>query len=439
MEETVRLQIIEKAKNYGYKSAKIQLALVKDINIWKIVMGKIFLDICNPKENHTHLKEENFALEDIWITFDYFEKFMNYLGRVYSGDVFKDGKTEITDELLFKFGDYKLCFVGNFPSKELRFQSSQDGKNHYGVDYSFYYQDYAINSSVAAERYPELDLTGAEIPLKSMFEALNYFWGTRYEEHTSLSHYCSIYLPIFEAKIESFEIRDKEVSIKITANEDRTKLEELSIGFIAKDTSGKDYRKKYVLQKNVLDVKLEFNPNQIYAYLYLKKKKIDECDYYNYQQPRVVLTNRTIDPSFIGRKEIEIRLLDENILGNLPPQIQSLLLDSETAFNSGLYRAAAIMFRSAIEEGITLLLKQIGKEDELQNNKMEIGLDKKINLICEYMPTFKQAKGEFKDVKWFGDKSVHEANMPINEHDIIDNLEPKIRLILAKFVEEFKK
>jgi len=97
------------------------------------------------------------------------------------------------------------------------------------------------------------------------------------------------------------------------------------------------------------------------------------------------------------------------------------------------------MFRSTIEEGITLLLKQIGKEKELYNDKMEIGLDRKINLICEYIPTFKNSKMELKDIKWFGDKSVHEANMSINENDIMNNLEPKLRLILAKMVEEMKK
>jgi len=42
-------------------------------------------------------------------------------------------------------------------------------------------------------------------------------------------------------------------------------------------------------------------------------------------------------------------------------------------------------------------------------------------------------------IKWFGDKAVHEANMPINEQDIVNILEPKIRLILAKFAEEIDK
>ncbi len=57
------------------------------------------------------------------------------------------------------------------------------------------------------------------------------------------------------------------------------------------------------------------------------------------------------------------------------------------------------------------------------------------------MPTCVQnyPKMELKDIKGFGDKSIHEANMSINENDIFNNLEPKLRLILAKFVEEMKK
>ena len=52
------------------------------------------------------------------------------------------------------------------------------------------------------------------------------------------------------------------------------------------------------------------------------------------------------------------------------------------------------------------------------------------------MTTFKQVKRELEDVKWFGDKATHEAQMKINSNDISNNLEPKLRLILTKMVEE---
>ncbi len=438
-DESVASEIIQKAKDYDYKSAKFRLALVNDGGTWEILVGKIFLDICEPKEDQTLLKEENFALVDFWAPYDFFEEFVSSIGEMNIGDIVQDGQVNLPSESMFSFGDYALYIVGNFPDAKLRFQGRQTGKNHYGVNYPFYYADYAVHPSVAAKRYPELDLTGSEIPFNNVIEALNYFWDMKYEEHGNLSHYLSIYLPIFDGHIDSFEIRDKEIDVKISINEERTKLEELTVGFIAKDTSGNEHRKKYDLQKNKLNVKLDFKPNEVNVYLYLKNKKIDEYKYYDYKQPRMPLVNRTLDAPFLESSDDELRLLDESIINNLPLQIQNLLLDGETAFNSGLYRPTAIMFRSAIEEGITLLLKQIGKEKELQNNKMEIGLDRKINLISEYMPTFRQVKGELKDVKWFGDKSVHEANMPITKQDILNNLEPKLRLILAKFVEELEK
>jgi hypothetical protein len=434
MEESIRSQIIEKAKDYGYKSAKFRLALVKDDNRWKILIAKIFLDVCEPKKNQTLLKEENFVLEDIWISFNEFEKFINYLGNVYIGDISKEGKVEISDNLLFHIGNYKLCFVGNFPGRQIRFLSRQAGENHYGIKNPFYYGDYSIHASVTVEGRPELDLTGAEIPLKSAIEALNYFWEMKYEEHSDLSHYCSIYMPIFEGSIVKFEIIDKEIKIKFENNDNLVKVNKLSVGIIAKNSSGLEHRKKYNLQSNELKIKLKFNPNNVNVYLYMKDKKIDEYEYYDYQQPRIPLRNKTVESPFVENGENAF--LDSELIDKMPIQIQNLLIEGETAFNSKSYRATAIMFRSAIEEGVTLILKKIGKEKELQNNKMEIGLDRKINLIAEFMPTFRQAKSELKDVKWFGDKATHEASMPINEQDILNNLEPKLRLILAKFAEE---
>ena len=65
MEESIRSQIIEKAKDYGYKSAKFRLALVKDDNRWKILIAKIFLDVCEPKKNQTLLKEEQEEIKEM--------------------------------------------------------------------------------------------------------------------------------------------------------------------------------------------------------------------------------------------------------------------------------------------------------------------------------------------------------------------------------------
>jgi len=41
-------------------------------------------------------------------------------------------------------------------------------------------------------------------------------------------------------------------------------------------------------------------------------------------------------------------------------------------------------------------------------------------------------------VKWFGDNATHEVKMPIMKKDISNNVEPILRLFLAKMVEELK-
>jgi len=437
MYEEIRNEILKKVEEYGYKSATFRLALVKEESFWKIVVANIILDISEPKKDETFLDEESFALEDIHVTITEFKKFIDYLGHAYIGDISPDGKATISKEVQFAVGKYDLCFVGNFPGNTIDFFGRKDGIDHYGMNKPFYHIWYAVHQSVSPKKRPNLDLTSAEVPFRNISEAINYFWGTKYEEH-SLAHHCNIYMPTFEASISSFNINDHEVVLEFDIDPKRVKIEDLSFGIIA-DRDSKSYRANHKIKTNIEKVSLEFEPHSVNIYLNHQGKRIDVYNYYNYKQPRIPLVNRTSESPFFENDENELRLLDVDIISNLPPQIQNLLVEGEKAFNSNLHRATAIMFRSAIEEGITLLLKQIRKEEELYNNKMEIGLERKIKLICDYMPTFKQTKEDMKMIKWFGDKAVHEANMPINEQDIVNILEPKIRLILAKFAEEIDK
>ena len=117
MEEEIRNQIKEKIEGYEYKSAKFRLALVKEDPFWKILIANIILDISEPKENKTLLKEENFSLEEIYLSIEKFKKFLDYLAHVYIGDVSPAGKATINKETQFSIGNYDLCFVGNFPSR----------------------------------------------------------------------------------------------------------------------------------------------------------------------------------------------------------------------------------------------------------------------------------------------------------------------------------
>ncbi|MDE1769380.1 MAG: hypothetical protein KGI28_02345 [Thaumarchaeota archaeon] len=406
------------------------------------MISRVILDISTPQENTTLMKEENFAIEDIYISIEDFKNFLYYLDTVYIGKISPDGKAEINDNVVFKLGSYKLCFVGNYPGKEILFQGRKKAKEHYGIDAPFYSVDYAIHSSISAGSYPQLDLTGAKIPLRNASEAINYFWGTKYEQH-SINNYCSIYMPTFEASINSVTFKENTLDLKIDFDEKRVKLDDLSVGIIAENKS-QEFRQKFPIDKKQINVDFKFIPDQVSIFLYYKSKKLDELNHYDYKPentPRISKrfsygNESILEPSFVQGTVEE--LLDQDLVAKLPSQMQKLLLESEHAFNEGLHRAAVLLFRSAIEEGITILLKQIGKENEMYPDKFEVGLGRKIKLITDYIPSLNQVRSELNDVKWFGDKASHEANMAINESDVTTNLEPKLRLILTKFVEEIK-
>jgi len=382
---------------------------------------------------------------------------MEYLGHVYIGDISPAGNVTISKELQFTIGKYDLCFVGNFPGNTIDFFGREVGKDHHGIHKPIYTTWYAIHQSVGVKKYPKLDLTGAEIPLRDVTEAINYFWGTNYEPH-SLSHSCTIYMPIFEASISSFRIDDYEneplshspcyILLEFDIDPKRTKIEDLSCGIIAekrsnsfRDQSKSDsFRHQFGIQDNLLSVDLEFVPDSVSVYLNHKGKRIDEYDYYNSQLDSPTFLD-TIQPkinssSLIKDDKSQDSLLDLELVSKLPSHIQSLLFEAEEAYKHRLYRTTAILFRCVLEESVTLLFKKVGKYDTLFNDKnFEMSLVKKIQIISDYLPHLSRVKKELESLKWFGDTAAHETKMRIREKDISE-IEPKLRRFLTKLVED---
>lgn len=459
MEEVVRNEILKKVDDYGYKSAKFRLALVKEDSFWKVLVAKIILDISEPKEDETFLKEESFALEDIHVSITEFKKFIEYLGHVYIGDISPAGNVTISKELQFTIGKYDLCFVGNFPGNTIDFFGRKVGKDHHGIEKPIYTTWYAIHQSVGVKKNPKLDLTGAKIPLQDATEAINYFWGTNYESH-SIAHSCSIYMPIFEASISSFRIDDYEneplshspcsILLEFDIDPKRTKIEDLSCGIIAerksssfRDQSDSDsFREQFSITEKLLDVDLEFMPNSVNVYLNHKGKRIDEYNYYNYQaNDYEAYTPRQSVSESLGliEEKQQDSLLNSELVSKMPKHIQSLLIEAEKVYQAGLYRATGMLFRSVLDEGITLILRKLGMGEKMYNDKnFEMRLGQKIEMITGYVQSFGQLKKELESIKWFGDKATHVSKMPIMKKDITNNLEPNLRLILTKMIEELK-
>ena len=167
-EDRIRDLIKERIDSYGYNSANFKLALMKEGELWKIVIAKIVLDISKPQGQKTLLNENNFVLENISVSIEDFKRFLDYLKTVYVGGIKFDGSSiNITEDMLFKIGNYKLCFVGNFPSRELYFFGRQVSTQYHGVDRPVYYADYGIHDSVSTKAFHKLDLTGHEVPLRN--------------------------------------------------------------------------------------------------------------------------------------------------------------------------------------------------------------------------------------------------------------------------------
>jgi len=347
-----------------------------------------------------------------------------------------------------------LCFVGNFPGKTLDFFGRKVGLDHYGIDKPTYLVWYAVHQSVSTKKYPKLDLTGADIPLRNVSEALNYFWETHYEEH-SISHDCTIYMPIFEASISSLKVENYgeeipgSILVEFDIDPKRTKVEDLSCGIIAerKSRSFRDYsnsdsfRQQFSIDKyNLVDANLEFMPDSVSVYLNHKGKRIDEYNYHNYQPDDLVSLNPIPKvPEALGIEEAKQQdsLLDSELVSKMPKHIQSLLIEAENVYQGGHYRSTLILFRSVLDEGITEILKKLGMGEKLYDDKnYEMGLGQKIQMLTDYVQPFGKLKEELELIKWFGDKATHQNKMPFSKKDISDNLEPKLRLVLTKMVEE---
>lgn len=283
-EDQIRNLIKDRTKEYGYNSANFKLALLKEGEFWKVIMAKIILDISKPQGQTTLLKENNFVLENISVSIEEFYQFLDYLKTVYVGNVkFVGSSVNVTEDMLYKLGSYGLCFVGNFPSRELYFTGRQHAEAHLGIDKPVYHVDYAIHESVSAKAYHKLDLTGHEVPLRNVAEALNHYWGTHYEQHSMYTG-SMIYLPIFDASIASCKLIGTTFKFKFDINTSKTQISELSLAVIAQGKTS-EYRKKHELKSGELEIELGFVPT--YASIFLNKNKI-RIDEFNYYSPTIL-------------------------------------------------------------------------------------------------------------------------------------------------------
>jgi len=450
LEEKILDKIKQKISQNQYKSANLQFAIKKEDGQWKIAIARLVFDIQEPQQNKIHVVYEDFRLEDVCLSISKALEFLEYLAKSNINNVpVVNSIPQITDEHYFELGQYKLCFAGNFTSDDLYFLSRDKSKDYHGIGRPVFETFYSLPQFILSKTYNRLDLSSYKIPFRNVAEAVNHFWGTNYDTYQMANNNFHLYLPVYDASIVGCKIKDKHVKLTLDINQERAKPEELSVGVIAEDETN-DFRDRLNVTGDILEFDLSLIPNTAYFSLSKGNERLDE---YHWQsstekaridgimtsisREKTPFSKFDINVTNLPPKETERKLeFDHNIVEKLPEVVQALLFEARESCNHQLYRSTAILFRTTLEELVTIILRKSGKENELVNERgYELSLEGKIDLLSKLPDGFTKMKDDLNIVKWFGDKATHQALMPVYEKDILDNLEPKMRLFLVKYIE----
>lgn len=348
MEETSKMDLIRnKIQENNFRSADFNFALVEEDNIWRVLLSKIIFSKKPKRKDETCIRKENFALECFSLSITEFEDFLQYLEKVHVGNVLKSGNEfQMNDDLFYRFGNYKLSFVGNFPSRELCFCGRQTMEKFHGINKASFTFEYSIHANFSAGSHPTIDFTDHEVPLRNIYEAINYFWKTQYQQH-SISSHSMFYFPVEDANIEACEVLDKKINIKFDNLHD---ADEVTLSVIASNnTNGLEFRKKFSISANYFSADVGFVPTSVHFYLNRKNEKLDEYIHYapseneegftfGENKPKTTITNTRNIVLFVGAgtsiqfgipatKEFKEYLLENDTAGT--ELLKSILIQDE--------------------------------------------------------------------------------------------------------------
>ncbi len=266
--------INEKTRNNGYNSVIFDLALIKEDGSWKILLSRIIFDVSESSKPITFLKDDNFVIERVSISINQFNEFFNYLMQL--GARTSPGFSKLTDDFLYVIGNYKLCFLGNFLPNRYNFHGRERAMRLYGIDKPVYRIEYSLQNSVVPHSDQSIDVSGYEAPFRSVFDAVNYYWHTNWEQHHLPSVSCGIFLPIFDASIKNVTfdgIKNLNVELNIPTNSN--KINELSVG-INTSHEGQQFIQRFPVKGNLVSITMPFPPTFATIYLHKNKEKLDE-------------------------------------------------------------------------------------------------------------------------------------------------------------------
>lgn len=305
--------IRKKISDLGYNSVNARFVWAKD-GFWKVIICRFIFDLNQPKNNETLLKKDNFTIEDFSLSLEKFYEFLDYLKRIHGKQIqVTNSKQNISPHLLFKIGNYELCLIGDYPSRELEFYGRQIMSRNHGIQKPSFFTHYYINSSVLGRIPRDLDLADYEVPLRDGVEAINYFWKTNYEHHHLNSVSCEFFMPLYDANISKVALDNTRFKIKFEINSN-TKKDDLSLSLVAM-APGHVHREKYKISNESMEIDIRFTPNDATLYLNKKGKRIDVYNYYPSSDTR----------PYIGEPEIIPTQEPEDVLEVVPKNLKPFL------------------------------------------------------------------------------------------------------------------
>jgi len=365
--------IRDKIKKYNYNSVNFDLALLKEDRFWKILFSRIVFDIRNQGQQKSLLNEGIFRIEKISLDIDNFFAFFEYLKLVDVNKVSFPGSFEkISKDMFFKFGNYKLCFFGNFPGFNIMFNGRDRAKNHCGLEKPIHFVNYYIQNSVMPKSYNEINLSDCEPPHRNVFEAVNHFWGTNWQQYNLSSNNCGIYMPIYDASIAEVNVKKNRFMIRVETDSNRVKTDELSISLIANSNS-KKYSEKHKLRDVKNGINVDFNPSYATIYLNRGHQMLDE---YHYNPS----SNTFVEPT----QQSTILEIQKS---NFPTELKlhpKIVKVSEKLFHDGYYS-------QAIFEAVKVLEKEIKTRSGIRDKS---GVPLVNHVFNEKRPILKIVEGD---------------------------------------------
>jgi hypothetical protein len=330
----------------------------------------------------------------------------------------------------FQLGKHKVELFGNFLRQNAELCGSAMAKTHwfFKSNRPFFLAEYALHDSVKPQ-IPHLSFYDANPPFASLREAYLHHFGVDIGERRD--PWVGLILPVHLASIRSWKVTSKELRVEIDGPE--VPPGDLSLSVVCRGPEGAVFRERLPVAGRATKFPLHFLPTSLDLALHARGLQIDLMQWQRpgrrIPAPPALSALFTEDHSPYDH-QVSV-LFDPMFLEQQPPDIRICLEQADKCGAHALWVPASMMLRKTLEMAINLKMKQLGKENELHDEKgQERSLTFRLQALSNYLPRLQRDLRDLLTIKWFGDKGAH-TKMPIYESDVRSLIAPRIRAFLA--------